>query len=144
MGPPGGGRNDVTPRFLRHFNVVSITPFNDEAMVKIFSTLTSTYFRRQEFATDLFAMGMVYESRRRCCGSNRIYIHCVLIYDWLIPVGSQMVAATLVVYKEAMKNLLPTPAKSHYVFNLRDFSRVILGICLIKKPQVRNLHRISL
>nr|KAG5708500.1 hypothetical protein BaRGS_026227 [Batillaria attramentaria] len=108
MGPPGGGRNTVTPRFLRHFNIVSMNPFNEETMTKIFSTLLSTYLRGQEFSADFFSM------------------------------GNQIVAATLEMYKKAMENLLPTPAKSHYVFNLRDFSRVILGICLIKKEQVEN------
>ncbi|GFO33725.1 dynein heavy chain 12, axonemal-like, partial [Plakobranchus ocellatus] len=108
MGPPGGGRNTITLRFMRHFNIISMNPFNDESMNKIFTTLISTYLRQEEFSSDYFSM------------------------------GNSIVAATMEIYKLAMKNLLPTPAKSHYIFNLRDFSRVILGVCLIKKGQVED------
>uniref|UniRef100_A0A0L8HIS0 Uncharacterized protein n=1 Tax=Octopus bimaculoides TaxID=37653 RepID=A0A0L8HIS0_OCTBM len=108
MGPPGGARCDVTPRFLRHFNIVAMNPFSEDSMVRIFSTLMSTYLRAEEFGTEY------------------------------LGIGNMAVSATMEVYKNAMIHLLPTPAKSHYVFNLRDFSRVIYGVCLIKKIELEN------
>lgn len=46
MGPPGGGRNNITGRFTRHLNVVSIESFDDSVMTKIFSALADWHFSK--------------------------------------------------------------------------------------------------
>lgn len=46
MAPPGGGRNEITPRMLRHFNVISIHAFNDETMKTIFQPMIDWHFNR--------------------------------------------------------------------------------------------------
>ena len=51
----------------------------------------------------------------------------------------QAVTATLEVYGTVCKDLLPTPAKSHYTFNLRDLAKVFQGTLMgspkfIEKP----------
>lgn len=44
MGPPGGGRNDITSRFTRHLNMISIDEFDDTTLTRIFTNITDWHF----------------------------------------------------------------------------------------------------
>ncbi|KAF5833108.1 hypothetical protein DUNSADRAFT_10689 [Dunaliella salina] len=98
MGPPGGGRSAVTNRYLRHYSVVSITSFDSDNLSIIFNTLVD---------------------------------HWMSKYNYPQPISKltrSLVAASIEVYTLAQRELLPTPTKSHYTFNLRDMSKVFQGI----------------
>ena len=108
MGPPGGGKAYITNRYQRHFNVIAVASFDDNAMKTIFSSILKWYFRTGAFATDVANM------------------------------ETKVVAATLQIYKQIGEDMKPTPLKSHYTFNLRDVSKVICGVCLATKKEVPN------
>ncbi|CAN0387703.1 unnamed protein product, partial [Hapterophycus canaliculatus] len=44
MGPPGGGRNHITPRLLRHFNILCFLEFDDSTLTRIFKTIVDWHF----------------------------------------------------------------------------------------------------
>ncbi len=98
MGPPGGGRNPITPRFLRHFNMIGYAQISDESKQVIFSTILNSF---------------------------------VPNFTPVIQALSQpMVKSTILVYNRVTAELLPTPAKTHYMFNLRDLAKVIQGVLM--------------
>jgi len=48
----------------------------------------------------------------------------------------QIIQSVLRVYDKVREELLPTPSKSHYTFNLRDIWRVFQGMCSASAKQV--------
>ncbi|CAM9370413.1 unnamed protein product, partial [Discosporangium mesarthrocarpum] len=98
--PPGGGRNEVSPRLLRHFSMVWLTALSSESLQRIFQAILGGFL------------------------SSTV--------PNLVDVADPLVSASVQIYERIAKELLPTPAKSHYTFNLRDLSKVFQGLLMIR------------
>ena len=103
MGPPGGGRQVVTNRFLRHFNHLAFPEMSDESTTGIFGTILRAHF-------DAFFPPTMKSLIDPVC------------------------EASLNIFQRCVKELLPTPSKSHYTFNLRDLARIFQG-CMMADPK---------
>lgn len=97
MGPPGGGRTQITKRYVRHFNILNFINFSNDSLSRVFGTILD-WKLNQGYAAPLKQL------------------------------SSSIVTSTIHVFNTIKQSLLPTPAKSHYTFNLRDLSKVFQGL----------------
>ncbi|CAK9099898.1 Dynein axonemal heavy chain 6 (Axonemal beta dynein heavy chain 6) (Ciliary dynein heavy chain 6) [Durusdinium trenchii] len=114
--PPGGGRNQMTARFTRHSQVVCMPPTSEEAMSTIFGSIISGFLGR--FKSEVQGL------------ANASVQATIDIYNkWGIPVQNP---------RRCGDELLPTPTRPHYTFNLRDVSKVFQGLLMVKAMHVPN------
>ena len=106
MGLPGGGKTHITCRYSRWYNIVIVTPFDDEGMTRIFTTIFGWWCQNQLPSVSVNS------------------------------INGPVVAATLEVFKQISAGLLPSPAKSHYTFNLRDIAKVVQGIMSVDPASI--------
>jgi dynein heavy chain len=104
MGPPGGGRNQISNRLASKFHIVNFPIPNSSQIKRIYTSILN-------YATQGF-------------DSEEIRIHIEKVVDIIIENFGLMCSKL---------EFKPTPAKSHYLFNLRDMSRVVQGISMVKK-----------
>lgn len=113
MLPPGGGSSYVKPRILRHLSLKSLTNFDKNTLNRIFRTIyLEWYFRTRNFNADLMKL------------------------------AQKVISGTKNIYKTEMLELLLTPSKSHYMFNLRDFAKVVFGVCLSEREKVQSADQL--
>ena len=110
MGPPGGGRNPITARMLRHFSFISFTTIENESLERIFGTVLESFI-----------------------GAN-------FVGEEFSALTTKIVKSTIDIYDTIARELLPTPAKSHYTFNLRDLAKVFQGILCADPKSIKEAN----
>ncbi|XP_017781324.1 PREDICTED: dynein heavy chain 10, axonemal [Nicrophorus vespilloides] len=64
------------------------------------------------------------------------------IFEEEVQIGSRIIEMTLELYKITIVELPPTPNKFHYIFNMRDLSRIVAGMCVTVPLHYKFLHQI--
>lgn len=98
MNHPGGGHNDIPHRLKRHFFTINLPPPTVSMTKNIYGSILRHVFG---ISRDL---------------------------EPIIDLIDDITEATMTVWSNIRMRLLPTPSRFHYIFNLRDLSRIFQGM----------------
>ena len=101
MSHPGGGRNDIPHRLKRHYAAFNMPLPSDTALQQIYGVIFQGRFAPEKYAPPV------------------------------IEVAALLTPMLVELWREIQSKMLPTPAKFHYFFNLRDLTRVTQGIMMV-------------
>ena len=105
MNQPGGGKNDIPNRLKRQFCIFNVPPPSVAAIMNIYGTLVSGRFDPAMFS------------------------------EGVCDIASKLVAVTIKLWNQVQAKMLPTPAKFHYLFNMRELSKVFQGVILATRDR---------
>ena len=61
----------------------------------------------------------------------------------IAEMSDNVISATIELHLSLCKEMLPTPSKSHYTFNLRDVSKVVQGLLQIQPAECNDADAFS-
>lgn len=100
MGHPGGGRNDIPNRLKRQFFLFNLILPSLTSIDDIYGQMLAGRFDKESYSKDA------------------------------LVIVNKLTRATIDLWNYMKARLLPTPAKFHYIFNMRELSRVFQGVLL--------------
>ena len=100
MAHPGGGKNDLPHRLKRCFTSVNMTLPAKASIDNIFGSILRGRFVPENFD------------------------------EATVDLASKLTDVTISFWEKIKAKMLPTPAQFHYLFNMRDLSRVFQGVML--------------
>lgn len=132
---PGGGRNDIPQRLKRQFAIFNCTLPSNASIDKVFGVIGSGHFCAERGFNVItnqklinYHSVLVLVSLNANLSSVRVIIFRVmsnyLLQKEVLDLLLQLIPLTRKLWQATKVKMLPTPAKFHYVFNLRDMSRI--------------------
>ncbi|CAK86503.1 unnamed protein product (macronuclear) [Paramecium tetraurelia] len=103
MQPNVSGRNQVTKRFLRFFNILYIGGFDNESMTNMLEVFIYWLSIKIENGVEF------------------------------LNIKDQIIVTTLFLFEKVQTKLLPTPSKSHYIYTVRDIFKIFQGMSKVHK-----------